>query len=361
MGSEGTVARNEYPLRARRSADHEVGEYRVEIKAGVHAVSGLRNALVEVAYAVVEEPSTKWLLVLLDPAITAERVSAELARARTVMVPAILDRLTVVIADESGYASALGRLDPGLEQALDAAAAAARASRAHRLPRPDFGFIISQILILSWLRGEGPLTADWICNAAGCTYRTFASAIRPLAGFLRRHSDRRYELARFPREEWARMVANAGTARQTIRYADRSGQPRSPEDLLRRHARIDQRPGEALAVGGVLGALHHYPELDLGGAPRLDLTIHCPTSAPDLSFIEQLDPGLTRVDDSGQPARLAIHLLRRALPLIDVEERPHAWADPVECLLDLHEARLDVQAEQFLNHLLTRRKENGRG
>jgi hypothetical protein len=28
-----------------------------------------------------------------------------------------------------------------------------------------------------------------------------------------------------------------------------------------------------------------------------------------------------------------------------------AWADPVECLLDLHEARLEMQASQFLEAL----------
>lgn len=344
-------------LRSLRAADHHVGGRKVEIKSGVHAVRGLRSALVEIAYALVEEPSDKWLLVLLDPVITAERVSAELTQARAIMKPAILDRLTVVIADESGYTCALGRFDASLEQGLDASVAAARASRSHRLPRPDYGFVVRQILILSWLRGEGPLTADAICSAAGCTYRTFAAAVRPLAGTLRRHSDRRYELARFPREEWARMVANASGARHTIRYVDRSGQPRSPDELLRRLARVDRPSRVALGVGGVLGALHYDPNFDLIGAPRLDLTLHCPTMAPDLSFVMELDPGLERVEDPSQPARLAIHFLRRARPLFDAEARPHAWADPVECLLDLHEARLDVQADQFLSHLLARRRE----
>jgi len=27
------------------------------------------------------------------------------------------------------------------------------------------------------------------------------------------------------------------------------------------------------------------------------------------------------------------------------------WADPVECLLDLHEMRLESQAKEFLQHL----------
>jgi hypothetical protein len=32
-----------------------------------------------------------------------------------------------------------------------------------------------------------------------------------------------------------------------------------------------------------------------------------------------------------------------------------AWADPVECLLDLHDARLEMQAKQLLDSLKAKR------
>jgi hypothetical protein len=35
-----------------------------------------------------------------------------------------------------------------------------------------------------------------------------------------------------------------------------------------------------------------------------------------------------------------------------------AWADPVECLFDLHEARLEMQAAQFLEALQRKRPAN---
>jgi hypothetical protein len=44
-----------------------------------------------------------------------------------------------------------------------------------------------------------------------------------------------------------------------------------------------------------------------------------------------------------------IHALRRAESLFQPGEDGLPWADPVECLLDLHEARLESQALEFLN------------
>jgi hypothetical protein len=46
---------------------------------------------------------------------------------------------------------------------------------------------------------------------------------------------------------------------------------------------------------------------------------------------------------------LVIHALRRAESLFQPGEDGLPWADPVECLLDLHEARLESQALEFLN------------
>lgn len=341
-----------------RQFDAQIGGTLIEVKGGVHAVRSLRSTLLELAYALFEAPDLIGLLVLVDPDITTDRVDEERFLAGRVILPGVLDRLHIVIADANGYTSLPKALEPEVRTTLDELVRDMRTRRAARIARPDYDFLIKQILILSWLRGDGPLTADWICSVAGCTYPTFAEAIKPLASLIQRQSDRSYELARFPREEWARMVATSEKARSTIRYADTSGKPRTPEALVKR---LDSTTRSTIAVGGVLGARHLEPELDLVGTPRLDLTLHCPDAAPDLSFVERLDPGLRRIDDPQQPAHLAIHFLRRAEPLFETTTGPHAWADPVECLLDLHEARLDAQAEEFLARCLAGRKGNIRG
>jgi hypothetical protein len=47
--------------------------------------------------------------------------------------------------------------------------------------------------------------------------------------------------------------------------------PRSPEVLLQRLSELNRSD---IAVGGVLGARHYFPGLDLVGTPRLDLVVH---------------------------------------------------------------------------------------
>lgn len=336
--------------------DAVIGRTLIDVKGGLHALRGLRSALLEMAYALVDEPGHIGLLVVVDPDITPDRVDEERFLASRVIMPEVRHRLHIITADVHGYAPLPPGLEPEVLSSIDALVHAERNRRAIRFTRPDYDFLIKQILILSWLRGDGPLTADWICETAGCTYQTFAAAIRPLGSFIQRQSDRSYELARFPHEEWARMVATSEKARHTIRYADTSGQPRTPEALVKR---LPDNP--AIAVAGVLGARHLDPDLDLVGTPRLDLTIHCPNTAPDLSFIERLDPSLRRIDDPDKPAHLAIHFLRRAEPFFESTVPMHAWADPTECLLDLHEARLDAQSQHFLANCIARRKGVTRG
>ena len=191
-----------------------------------------------------------------------------------------------------------------------------------------------------------PLTSRWLAEAAGCSYPTIASALEKLEKYLTRQTDRRVELKAFPKDEWSRLVANADKVRQTLRFADHSGQPRSIESLV---SRLERVRTDDIAIAGVLGARRRYLALDLIGTPRLDLTIHCRTRKLDLSFLRQLDPAL-KPARSDEPARLVIHTLR--YPHIFFEKAPDGsvWADPVECLLDLHEMRLESQAKEFLQY-----------
>lgn len=80
-----------------------------------------------------------------------------------------------------------------------------------------------------------------------------------------------------------------------------------------------------------------------------------PGKKPDLDFIQRLDPALKRVDDPLAPANVVLHAVRHADPLFTPRDGGLAWADPVECLFDLHEARLDQQANQFLKTLQRQR------
>jgi len=209
---------------------------------------------------------------------------------------------------------------------------------------------ILRILINQWFRQAGPLTSRWLAEAAGCTYPTVAATLKRLEKYLTRYSDRRVELKAFPKDEWFRLVANADKVRQTLRFTDHSGQPRSIESLM---SRLQKLQPEGVAVAGVLGARHFYPEIDLIGTPRWDLTLHCLTREPGVEFLRQLDPALKPAEPQ-EPVRLAMHLLRYLHTFF--KSNGILWADPVECRLDLHEMRLEPQALELLHALTPKEK-----
>lgn len=284
------------------------------------------------------------MLVLVDSRITEERLLEERQRAEQALHPDVMNHLTVALARDNKYIGLPPDLGDDFRTWLDQLIL----EQSHEgKPRASF-YAIFQILLHQWLLGQGSMTSDWIMKTAGCSYPTVRDALRRLDHYLLRHSNRRVELRYFPKDEWARLLAVSDNVRSTTRFADRSGQPRLPESHLRRLEKLNI---SNLAVGGVIGAKHYYPNLDLVGTPRLDLSLHCPGRSMDLSFIEKLDPALKKVEDPLQPVNLAVHAVRRKESFFEPGEGVLYWADPVECLLDLQEARLESQAAQFLDAL----------
>ena len=314
----------------------------VEVKSQSHGFRNLRASLLGLAYWLTSDPASRGLLVLVDSRITEERLNKERHLAEQVLHPNVMRRLDIVSIRDKQY---LG-LPPDLGEDFRSWLDQLILDESHAGKSRQLFYDILQLLMHQWLLDCGPVTADWLTKTAGCSSPTVTNALRRLDHYLLRHSDRRVELRYFPKDEWARLLAVSDDVRSTIRFADRSGQPRSPESHLRRLEKLNI---SNLAVGGVIGAKHYDPNLDLVGTPRLDLSLHCPSANMDVSFIEKLDPALQRVKDSHQPVSVAVHAVRRKNSLFKTGEGPLAWADPVECLLDLHEAHLESQALEFLN------------
>ncbi len=323
-------------------------DVRVEVKPRTHSFRNVRASLLELAYRLADEPESRGLLVLANSRITEERLKNELHRVKKTLRPDVIRRLAVVIEQNHGYVGIPPDLGDDFRVWLDDLVR--KETRAGK-PRQSY-FAVLEVLLHQWLLGKGPMTTDWIMKTIGCSYPTVAGALRRLDHALIRHSDRRVELRHFPREDWARLVAMSDETRSTTRFADRSGQKRSPEALLRRLTTLTRAD---LAVGGVVGARHYHPDLDLVGTPRLDLSLHCPAKRVDWRFVERLDPALEKTERRDEPAALAVHLVRREVSLFQPGKGGLQWADPVECLLDLHEARLDAQAKEFLHHFSSRK------
>ena len=330
--------------------DARVGNALFEVKFGVDALRTVRTSLMQVAYFVGQDPATRGYVVLADSAISEDRLRQEWERAAAILLPGVLRRLTICLHSPERTIGIPNDPDADTRRILSEVVETKR-GRMHPT-RTDYSFVIQKLLLHQWLTSTEPVTSEWLARTAGCSYPAVARALNSLGSLVERCSDRRVTLRWFPMDAFARLLAVADRARSTTRFADQSGQPRSFESHLRRLEKLNP-PG--LAIGGVLGAKHYYPELNLVGAPRLDISLHSPGKRLNLEFINHLDPALKRVEDPFAPANVVVHAVRHADPQFAPRDGGLAWADPLECLFDLYEARLDLQAGQFLEALQRQR------
>jgi hypothetical protein len=335
-----------------RTADAQIGRYMVQAKMGVQSVRSLRDAIIQLAYQLAECPSKRALLVLPNLQVTKERLSEEQAKALQAFRPEITKRLYLVTLEGEEFLNLPARLSASHKRRLQQLVRSETTQHGERLQRIDGYYVILKLLILQWLNDAPPMTTKWLSETSGYSYPTVAKTLSRLAGNVKRHSNRRVELRLFPWDEWARLLAVSDQVRSTVWFTDTSGQPRELETLTRRLNELNRCD---IALGGVYGARHYHPGLNLVGSPRLDLTMHCPQGTRDLAFVKQLDPGLEKIEGPGRPARLVVHAARRTKSFFESREGGLSWADPVECLLDLHEAHLEPQALEILNTLIARR------
>jgi hypothetical protein len=338
-------------LQRHLDVDARVGDALIEVKFGVDALRTIRASLMQVAYSVGENPVTHGYILLVDSPITLDRLRLEWERAAAILRSDVLNRLTICLHSEGRMIGIPRDPDAETQRMLSKVVESERGRM--NTARTDYSFVVQKLLLLRWLTSGKPVTSEWLARKAGCSYPAVARALNSLGSLLERCSDRRVTLRWFPKDEFARLLALADRARSTTRFVDNSGQPRSAESHLRRLEKLNP-PG--LAIGGVLGAKHYYPDLDLVGTPRLDLSLHSPGRRMNLDFIAQLDPALKRVEDPLAPANVVVHAVRHADAQFTQRDGGLAWADQVECLFDLHEARLEMQATQFLSYLQTHAK-----
>lgn len=301
-------------------------------------------------------PERRGVLVLDQPQISGERLRDEWRSLVLIMKSGILERMTLVIRRDGQPDEVFGTILSADHAAIEEIVGHVRVRSPRAMQRPSEAFYdVLRVLLILWFRKSGPLTSKDLCEQTGFSYPTIASALKRLESDLVRHSDRRVELRSFPRDAWFKLLAQSEQVRASQCYTDRSGRPRSPEVLL---GRLRELGLNHIAVGGVLGARRYQPSFDLVGTPRLDLILHRNNHTParlgkladPAVILRKLDPAL-KPAESGEPCQVVVHSLYRNEPFFSALENGIRWADEVECLLDLHEARLESQALEFLNRL----------
>lgn len=329
-----------------------IGRYIIEVRDTLAGARELREAILSLTYSLQKSPARKGLLVIVSSRVTGERISSEWEDARSVFRPEIMRRAHLVRIEQGKYIGLPTDFGKKAKEQLDNIVTASKVGKDwNRRDRFSY-FEIMRVLLVRWLNNEGPITTRQVTIESGYSYPTVAKALQRLKRYLRRNPDRRIELSRFPHEEWARLIVLAEDARETRRYVDRSGNPRPAESLIKRISGL-HRPN--VAIGGVYGAKYHDPDLDIVGSPRLDLTLSHHHGQIDLEFVSRLDPALEPSEDLSEPAVVVVHVSRGHGLQFSAPAKGLIFADPIECLLDLHEARLETQAAEFLEALIRKK------
>jgi len=316
---------------------------RVEVSIGMRTARDLHSMLLDAAYSLKNNEAT-FLAMLFKCGFTPERLAKEIEDFKGIARPEVGSRINVhAVSPEDDLGQILSeyvataQLDELLRCVLEESSGTPKASS-----RQDVQFL----LLHRWLLGQAPIKTAELAAQSGASQPTVYAALADLSsGDFHRTRDRRVSLKSFSPQAWQKWLTRSAEA-QTVKFVDRSGAPRSPEKLARTLSAMALRD---VAIGGVLGAMHHYPSIDITGAPHLDVLIHG-TQHADLSFIERLDPGLVRDDSADARPHLRVHFTNRRESYFEVHEGV-VWADVLDCLVHMWKAGLNHQVEDLIGHL----------
>ena len=154
--------------------------------------------------------------------------------------------------------------------------------------------------------------------------------------------DKTIRLRHFAQSDWLYWIQRTNRL-SSVYFIDRSGAPRSANRLAKELTRLKRKD---LAVGGLMGALHHLPALDATSSPQLDILVHG-TRRTDLSFITEIDPGLERYTGRIEKADVVVHFIDRPASLF-VGEDDQTWGSLPDCLGNMQKAGLTHQVNDAL-------------
>lgn len=312
---------------------------------GVREISRLRGHIMDHA-RLIEEEGPHHTLILRDPQLTPNAIEETWQLCQRVFRKSVVEqmRLIIVRTDDSGNVIWKGYpTEPTADEKELIAIDVPGTTRRHHPVGQSIHEVLRILLIRCLGTADVPAISMTQLGAdAGYSYKPVRSAVDELSKHIHRYSNGSVILKSFPEEAWTRLLLEADKVRETQRYYAEGDLPRTPASMLSRFRKIPGKQVEHVGIGGVAGAQSHR-DIDLIGMPRLDFTVHCPNGAADLGFLQKLDPALESVTDPDGPASVVVHLLRRPANYFHGE-----LADPVECLLDLHEMRLENQAQEFL-------------
>lgn len=154
--------------------------------------------------------------------------------------------------------------------------------------------------------------------------------------------DKTLRLRNFSKNDWLYWIQRSNQLSSAY-FIDRSGTPRSANRLAKELTRLQC---DDLAVGGLMGALHHLPTLDATKSPQLDILVHG-TRRTDMSFVTEIDPGLERYNGRTEMAHVVVHFIDRPASLF-VHQDDQNWGALPDCIANMQKAGLTHQVNDAL-------------
>lgn len=332
---------------SRRRLDAVYGNTVFEHLSRTRSLRDLYYALTQCAMLSLHE-IIKPVLILERPHISNERIKTVISQFLDLVRPDVAKSLCLVITHAEGDAEELhGQLTEEEKEQIPNIILHHRARKRNRRRSGYASFDILRVLTIHWLRGTGPITLKRLGLETGLSYPSVARSLDEFEELIEQESDRSVRLSSFPQPKWTETVINSPKARSSQGYYIPDGKPRSFDSLI---SRLSENENIDYALGGIHAARHYYPGIDLVGTPRLDITLHMPNPLYLEHLIRKLDPALRPVEKGSLP-QVVIHQLDRPEPFFVKGKNQTLFSDEVDCLLDLHEARLEPQAAELLYHL----------
>jgi hypothetical protein len=327
-----------------------MGDVLVKIKRSSNA-RDVRDVLLALAYALAQEPHNSQALCLLTKSrLTSKRLSEELARFRLVVRPALATRIMLAALDDAGQLlGAIPQDNPELRDYLKTLVHQAQLAGVDRVSRES----VKSHLASLWLQGQAGQSLAALQRDTKASHPTVTAALADLDQQGQLDTDRKGAMFREPTWDIWRRLAEAHAGKRTmVRFTDPSGLSRSVTDMAQRLQSLQKRGiAKSVALGGVVGATHYYPALDITAPPRLDLSVF----DGDTSFVRQLDAGLVVSENKAAKAVLVVHLTPGGERFVQATASGRV-APPLDCLADLWEIGLAAEAQDFALALNRRAK-----
>lgn len=292
----------------------------------------LRTLLLEAAYELQAQPDLVDVHVyLLDCTLAKKRVEMEVEQFKSIAHPHIAGRILVHDARVMRQSEQLAMARPLL------------VSDPARKPTTASQEAVVAYLLQRHLQSLPGVSISTIATETQASVPTIYKVLNAYAHCIDKDpEDKTLRLRYFAQNDWLYWIQRTNQL-SSVYFIDRSGSPRSASKLAKVLAGLQR---DDLAVGGLMGALHHLPALDATSSPQLDILVHG-TRRADLSFITEIDPGLERYEGRTEMAHVVVHFIDRPEPLFEYRNGQN-WGSLPDCIANMQKAGLTHQVNDAL-------------